>query len=308
MAGEPIIARDEAPTLTLAIGTIEPAPRVASGDIEAAKVGDLAERLTGDEFFTETPESTPSACVDGRSEADGTSANTLNAAGGTFSAVVGDILTTGTYLRSGSDTAATHAIAVYSFLRQAGYAVGGHDADHATGEGCGCGAEDKFKDLLDFIHAEGAAVRDVVGGIASALGIDIPDELHDHIVSRAGLLSTSGYVSTGSQLRAAFVDATGDKNAVRTLTGPHNEVVLVVNLDAGVTLDRARIRAEFGDKYQAFNVDVPALQAAAKALSLTPEEANAKLIAMLYYNVATAAVLGGKSMRVVVHHSASRAA
>lgn len=286
------------PALLLSIGrgTIEPAGRAL--DVEV--LDDMIERLRGDEFYVPTDRLRP------------------NAAGGTLSLVVGDALTTGRFRRPG-DTAKVHAKAVYTYLQKTQNStdarrfipavcvdgrtpvkdglenpavVGGHDDEHGPE---GCGAQKRLGDILTYLSQHGDEVR----GLMAAIGVDIDDTTHEATTARSASLLDEGYVSPGSELRQALVDVAG-KQSVATLAGEHNEVVLVINTQDGTTLDRAKLREVFGDEYEAFNVDVAALKKSAEAMSLTPEEAQQKFVAMLYYNVATAAVLAGPSLRIVV--------
>ena len=70
--------------------------------------------------------------------------------------------------------------------------------------------------------------------------------------------------------------------------------------------DRDAIREEFGDDYQAFNVDVWAFPKSAKVISTDERDQQQKLAALVYYNLATALVLVGPSLRVV-HQDPDRA-
>lgn len=279
--------------LAIAIGAIDPATRIASGEIAADRLDELTARLAGSDFFVHTDEFIPRQCVDGRPRADGTCEPAPNSSGGTFTLVVADALTTGRYRAPGEDAAA-HAKAMYAYLGVHGYKVGGHDADHTAGDGCGCGAEDKLDAMLAYIRDHGDSIRSFLADLAP-----VDDESHHHIVAAASELLDGGYVASGRALRQAFIDTAGEES-VETLTGPHHEVALVANTQAGTTLDRARLRAAFGDAYQAFNVDVAALRRAAEAVSVTAREAEQKFLAALYYNVAVAAVLSGPTLRVVV--------
>lgn len=282
---------DAAPKLIFAIGSIGPSHR---SNVDFATMQQVVNDLDDCFVATEPADIVPRQCVDGRPRSDNTCAPAPNAAGGTFSAVVGDALTTNHFRADKTANAAMHARQIYAFLTERGYAVGGHDADHASGNDCGCGAEDKLSAMLEFIRDHGADIRIFLKDLVA-----VSDQTHELIVGNASQLLQSGYVCSGKELRQAFVDIAGAES-VETLAGPHNELVLIVNTQPDTTLDRARLRTKFGDAYQAFNVDIPALRKAAEITSITPLERDQKLAAMLYYNVAVAAVLADSSMPVIV--------
>ena len=136
------------------------------------------------------------------------------------------------------------------------------------------------------------AIRDM----AAALGVNVPQETHDLIVGNA---SARTQFSTGKEL-LGILEANAREEFVDKLNGDHKEVVAVINKRAGTTLDRDALRAEFDEAYESFNVDVWAFEEAARVTSLSEEEVQQKIVAMVYYNLATTMVLVGKKMRIVV--------
>lgn len=279
------------PELGFGIGPIGPRERLRNGGISLEKLHEVLEALTDGAFFVQTQQIIPTLCVDGRPPATGSVEPAPNSAGGTFSLAVGEALARG----HADDNAAEHARTVYAELLAAGYQVGGHDADHASGDGCGCGAEDKLADILAFIAGRGADIRKLV----ASLGEEVGDSVHTLLTHSARELLRCGYADvSGKTLRDAYVGIAGEASVVR-LSGPHNEIAAVINTKLE-TIDRAKLRAAFGDNYQTFDIDVAALREAAKARATTDEEAAKIYLAMLYYNVATAAVLSDQSLRIVV--------
>lgn len=288
--------------LTLGEGAINPKERINSGEIAEQTVDQFAERI--DDYYVELDSGIliPTKCVDGRGRLDGLRVLGYNAAGGTFSLVMGDALTYQRYRHSG-EKAPEHAKRVFGELKKKEQTIGGHDADHTVSEAdCGCGAEDRLDDLdpakpsiLRYIARRGGDIR----ALLDSIGIDVTDEQHEMILANSQQLIAEHYATGGAALRDAFVETSGEESLER-LTGSHNEVLLAINTQRGTTLDRAKIARELGPEYQAFNLDVPALEDGAGLLSIPPKEARAQFIAALYYNVATAAVLAGPSLRVVV--------
>ena len=282
------------PTLVRGLGTIGPELRLASGDIDPATLQRFYTDLQGDAYFTAADGVIPTACVDGRMPAQAEAKRTPKSAAGTFSVVVGDALTRGRFLQA-DETAADHARHVYAYLRDNEFQVGGHDATHASETGCGCGAEDNLDRIFGFMADYGEDVREAL----SSLGVQINNGIHQSIMERIADRKQQGYTgATGKALRQAYVDTAGEAS-VETLDGPHNEVCVVINTKDG-TLDRAQLRAAYGDQYEAFDVDLPALRKTSEIVAETDDEAEQMYIAMLYYNYATAAVLSHASLCVVV--------
>lgn len=288
---------------SLGAGQIDPDSRINNGEqpIDVITITEVCEALTGDTYFVPTAqlEAIPGTCVDGRLDIHRQRKVLPSAAGGTFTMVVADALTTNRY-RQSQQNAAEHAQNVYAFIledeNRAGQ-VGGHDAEHPHGEhNSGCGACDNLATILGFIRDRGDDIRELI----EQLGYTVDEDTHRHIVGQAAKLCASDYAVSGDQLRAAMVEQATEAS-IETLTGKHNEVALVVNLEPNTTLDHKKLADDFGEAYEAFNLDVPALETAVSVLSLTKAEADAKLLAMLYYNVATAGVLAGPSLRFVVH-------
>ena len=280
---------------SIGLGTIDPDERLAHQEITSDALDSFLATLGN--FYTKVVRKSdviPCQCVDGRPRADGSYEPEPKAAAGTFSLVMGDALTTNAF-RNVGDNAAAHAEAIYTYLIHHGYHVGGHDADHASGAGCGCGAEDNLKTILEFISNHGGDIRDFL----EQFGIHINQRTHGQIIRQAKTLLTESYIVPGISLRQAAVTA-GGAACIETLTGPHHEVALVINTEPGTTIDRKKLAATYGNTFQVFELDLPALTAASKVLANTRSEAKQEQAAMLYYNVATAAVLAGPSLRVAL--------
>jgi len=284
-------------------GKIDPATRVQAGEITEVEINDFSERMATDEFDAAIAAlSIPNICVDGRGQSDGEQLLGGNAAGGTFTLVIADALTNGAYRKDG-ENAKDHAKNIYAELKKAGHDIGVHDDDHATGENCGCGAEDRLDNaadpnaptILGFIERRGNELF----GMLRSLNIPVSEELEAKIISNATKLRAEGYATNGADLRRAAVDVAGESSVVK-LTGVHNEVLARINLKPGTTLDRKKIAETFGPNYQAFNVDVPSIEFGVDQISQSVEEKHEKLVAALIYNLATASVLAGPSLRVVV--------
>lgn len=285
-----------------AAGAIGPKARIEKGEILEEKVDDLARRLTTDEFYDEVGDELGP-----------------NSAGGTFSLVVADALTTNRFRRQGQ-TAKEHAAALYGWLMEnkndaesrkiiprvcvdgrlpvGGSAknldvIGGHDDEHGSD---GCGAQKYLEDILVYINRRSDALREFAG----AHGVEVDNDTHELIVKNAGTLLAEGYASPGAELRAAYVGTAGEASVTK-LAGPHQEVAFGLNKDRTKTLNRPKIRAAFGEGYDVFGADVGVFPDAAAAVSLTEQEAWQKFVGLLYYNEATTTVLADESLHIAEH-------
>lgn len=266
-------------TLDNAVGGIE------ASDAQQEHLEAITERLGAGEFHVSVTGKIPKVCIDGRPGGE----LGPNSAGGTFTLTVADDLTTQRFSAGKSLAEADREVS--QVVIGEGEDVGGHCDEHAEGEKCGCGAKDKIKDIYGYMVNNSRVIREQ----AAKLGVEVSDEIHDQIISRAAERTD---FSTGAELSATLKDTAGSQ-AESVLRGAHNEVVAVVNTREGTSLDREALAEEFKDVYQAFNIDVWSFLEAAKAISLSEEEAAQKVVAMVYYNLATAGVLCGPKMRVV---------
>jgi len=273
--------------------------RLAQGTIEAhaaqaGRLDELTERVRAGEFLSPVRWSgldkmTLVRCVDGRVPEDGMNPLGPNSAGGTESLFVADDLTARRFAATDGTTAGGYANVV-SFLKTSGFEIGGHTDSHAAGDASGCGANDKLALIYAFIVEHGDALR----GVAAAFGIAISDETHERIVANAEARTE---FSNGVSL-FRILAGNADSHFVDVLAGNHQEVLTYLNTVPGTTLDRDKIAAEFGNDYQVFNVDVWAFEDAARVIAANEEDAMRKVVALAYYNIATAYVLAGPRMRV----------
>jgi hypothetical protein len=266
-------------TLDDAQGTIE------AGDAQQEQLEAVTQRLSTGEFHTTITGNVPKVCIDGRPGGE----LGANSAGGTFTLTVADDLTTQRFSAGKSLAEADREVA--QVIIGEGEAVGGHCDEKAGGEKCGCGAKDRIKDIYRYLADNQQAIREQ----AKKLGVDVSDDVHELIIGRA---LERGDFSSGAELSATLKEVAGTASE-SVLRGAHKEVVAVVNTRPDTSLDREALTEAFGEEYQAFNIDAWSFTEAAKAISLTEEEAAQKVVAMVYYNLATAGVLCGPQMRVV---------
>jgi hypothetical protein len=268
--------------LPYAIGTIE------VGLDQQERFEEFTERLATGEFHVHTNGTIPSHCIDGR-HGGGLGPN---GAGGTETLLVADDLTTKRFVGGGSLVNGFDALV--TMLLDAGLEVGVHDDEKNIDDvnKTGCGANDRLAEAYTFLIDNPEKIRD----LAIGLGVEIDNETYGLIVTNA---SARKDFPKGKDIYNVVKDKTEGKS-VDHLTGSHREVVAVINTKAGTTLDRDLLKNEFGENYQAFNIDVWSFEEAARATSLTPEEVDQKVAAMVVYNLAIAHVLCGPNMRVIV--------
>lgn len=281
---ETIEMQSDSAALTLgehATGTIEPTEQ------QQERLDEQHERLQSGEFHIETKFTIPCACIDGRCGC----VPRPDSAGGSETIMVADDLTTKRFAAEDGTTRGAYRNTL-DFLRRNGLPIGGHDdnGDHTTDGKSGCGANDRLEDIYRVL----ATKPEVVRAIASQLGVVADESDHNLIVQNA---EGRREFSRGRELLDDLSNC--DKDCIDHLEGTHNETVIVINTRYGTTLDRDKLAAEFGDKYQAFNVDVWAFEEAARLTSETDAEARAKGLAMVYYNIATALTLCGPNIRIV---------
>lgn len=267
----------------LAEGTIEPR------NDQVERLEEFTERVGGGEFHVATNETMPAGCIDGRC---GCSLKPTSA-GGTETLMVADDLINKQF-KGNDESTATAFANIVRFLRSNGRSVGGHDDERHNDLKTGCGANDKLSLIYAMIGKRAAEIR----ALAESIGVEVDDRTHETIVGNAGGRTE---FSNGTELYDVLDEAIG-ADAIDHLYGEHNEVLAVINKRVGTTLDRDVLELEFGPNYEAFNVDVWAFQEAANVISTTDDgdEAQQKVAAMAYYNLATALVLGGPGLRVVV--------
>lgn len=292
-----------------ATGTIDPGSR----ELDVNKVEQLESDVLEGRFDIPVLEGffLPCGCIDGRCPHDDEAFNAVpNAAGGTLSLLVGELLTTESNLASAASNSEEALASLIAYLQTQGYGdqIGGHTGaihlrENASDEEIakakltsGCGAND----ALAPIFGQMVEKPEVMLGVLDKLGISMDkDTTFPAMLQKAEtLLDRDGYFKAGKEVAGTLRAASPEGNCPE-LQGGHNEVFIRLNMAEGTTLDRRALKEAYGDDYQVFNVDVWALKKAADALSYTEEEAENKFAAMVMYQVATALQLCGPSMKVL---------
>ena len=283
----------------MTLDTLKPTGKIGpEGRLESDVIDHACEVAASDAAHSFIDDNSLDHCYDGRSNQGGNQLG-AKAAGGTNTLAAGLALRG---KREPGESAPQHVKRVSSEAKARGKRVGGHVAEvhgDATVE-CGCGAADREEDALVYI----AAYRDELRDFLRELGIDVSDELSEQIGLQAQALFDEGYAKRQGRNVVHAIGEVGGEGSIETLEGAHKEIVAVLNLAEGTTLDKDKLRELLGDKLggevQAFGVDVWAIKQNADELESDPVEAHKLFVAMLYYNLGVAAVLCNASLRVIV--------
>ena len=244
---------------------------------------ELKARVESGEFHVAAKTNVVGSCIDGRPGCDEL---LPNGAGGALLYVAAERLVGGN-----SESLIDTEKRVLENLKRNNSEVRVHADDHARGEMSGCGACDRMLQIFDILALRPDSVREIV----RELGVEVDDQTHDLII--AGAREENSFAS-GAELFATAYDILGE-DRVDQLHGDHNEMLVVVNKNPNTTLDRAELAAEFGDKFQVFNVDAWSFENSARLLSDDSNKQRQLAAAMTYYNVATALVLCDVSMNAI---------
>ena len=281
-----------------AAGNIDPATR----SLDKEKLEQFERDVLSDKFDVAVAEGVvlPCGCIDGRCPHADEAFNAVpNAAGGTLTLLVGELLTNSSNVASTAENSEEALASLVEYLKTTQYAdqVGGHTGpQHGNEEASGCGANDKLRGIMRQI----AEKSDVIEATLDKLGVPVSEDAFAGIIGKAqDLAAREDYFKPGAEVADTLKDASPEGNCP-ALVGDHNELLIRINTVEGLTIDRRAIKAEYGEEFQVFNVDLPSLKKAAEVMSTTPEEAEEKFAAMVIYQLGTALELCGPSMRAVV--------
>ena len=214
----------------------------AEGTIQATekqqeRLDEMTERLASGEFHVPTTITIPCKCIDGRISAKPTEGP--NAAGGTETLFVADDLTSKRFASDdGSVTGGMRNI--MTELEETGLLIGGHTDDyHSEETQSGCGANDRLEQIYAMIVRKADVIKEIADSI---LGEGIVDHAtSERIVANA---ASRKDFPAGQDVISVFKSARNAK--LEELHGEHSEVVAVINLKKGTTLDRRALAKELG--------------------------------------------------------------
>lgn len=255
---------------------------IEAGENQRERLEEFTERVGSGEFHKETTGTIPCTCIDGR-PCSNNKELMPNGPGGTETIMVADDLTTKDFALDGDNTTRGQHVNLIKFLKEQGFPVGAH---------IDCGANKYLAKIYSYMVQNASTLRTM----AESFGYEVKEEDHALIIGNA---SERTEFSDADDILSAVED---EDERIDELEGLHNEVMAIFNRRQGTTLDRDAVKAEFGENYESFNVDEWSFEEAAQAISHMggEDEVRQKRLAMLYYTLATAGVLCGPNMRVVV--------
>lgn len=277
---------------TIAQGSTGPTP----GDAEQAERADaLVRELLTDRWYGKADGVMVARCIDERlSETLRQVAEFLmapNAAGGTMTLVVADILTGGRI--TGSGTIAERFARMVDHLQSKGLLIGAHfdDHDHSEDGGSGCGACDKLGLIFVFMH-------DMLDGLCEYARAELHLEIDDVMIEdmRRELQSQPEF-SKGAEILSYLKGLPDGTVLVEKMLGLHDALAVMLNFIFGTTLDR-RALAKTGRS--AFNVDCWAFEPSARLVYGEDDQRQIvfAVAVMAVYNLATGGVLCNDEIRV----------
>lgn len=278
------------------VGKTGPVP----GDtLQAENADKLANELLGPRFYVTADGELVARCIDERLRrllqiiAGKTMAP--NAAGGTMTLTIADILTGGKIVGTTGTLFERHERMV-AFLVTKGLIVGGHadEHDHSEDGGSGCGACDQLSLILALLLEN---LDDLCGLVTSLTGIEIDDDVRNAI---RGELQQLPEIAHGNEILEVLRALPEGRALIEEMIGAHDALAAVINFVAGTTLDREALMEAL--KLSAFNMDVWAFKPSAELLYGKDDQRQvmAAVIVMYLYNFATSAKLCNKEIRVVV--------
>ncbi len=173
---------------------------------------------------------------------------------------------------------------------------GAHTDTHSehSPAACGCGAIDKAPIIL----GNAVKFKDEIRATIGALGIDTTglDEVEQEYAEYVG--GDMGEYS-GQSVMDEIIE---NGKIVKELSDDHKEVVVVLNLVEGFTVDQEKIREATSSKAQAFAVDVWRVKAIADRLYSddTDQVRHKAFLSELVYTLATAGTLTAGDLPVYV--------
>ena len=277
------------------VGNTGPVPGDA---IQAKQADDLATELLSPRFYVAADGVLVARCIDERLrrllQAIEGSTMAPNAAGGTMSLTIADMLTGGK-ITGTTGTLLEHHERMIAYLVGNGLIVGGHtdEHDHSSDGMSGCGACDHLSLILALMLEK---LDDLCGLITYLAGIPISDAVREGIRSELQRLPE---IARGHELLGALRALPEGQVLIEEMLGNHDALAAVINCIEGTTLDREALNQALS--LRAFNIDAWAFEPSARLLYGDDERQIAlAVIVMWLYNVATSAKLCNSEMRIVI--------
>lgn len=172
---------------------------------------------------------------------------------------------------------------------------GAHTDTHAQGPNCGCGAIDK----APLIVQNAVKFQKEIRGSIEALGIDTKglDEVEAEFKAYSAEIDGQEYA--GADVIKEVAD---NGKVIKELDDNHKEMLVILNLVDGYTVDQEKVRFTSSSDVQAFAVDVWRVKQIADRLYKTESDdiRHKALLSELVYTLATAATLTKGDLPVYV--------
>jgi len=196
-------------------------------------------------------------------------------------------------------------------LMQKGLTFGGHiDEGHGDDMKTGCGAIDELRGIVKK-SLEPVTAFQMKGLLRSMLGDKFDLEIYHSIVGEVRDLwameaiylarNEDGQFEYNHHAIDALRNNATEENPVAKLTGPHNEVGLVINTVKGTTFNRDSFSSDNDNEIQLFNYDIWHSHQLSETLYPGDERRQVKFItARAMFAVSTAMQLTDGSVRLLV--------
>ena len=181
-------------------------------------------------------------------------------------------------------------------LYELGIKYGAHDDEHANAPFCGCGAIDKYPEI---ILATQLFSEDIKNSLIGLFGDDFDEAIFNNVMENYQKATKTNF---GSYAGLNVKNAILNKGAVvKKLGGNHQEDFVILNFIKGTTFNQYGLYEYTNNKVQAFSVDVWRLQEYAEKISQHKKGSkNVAMYSMLIYTLATSAVLTDGSQKIFI--------
>lgn len=202
-------------------------------------------------------------------------------------------------------------------LTGAGIVCGAHEDTHAAGEGTGCGANDKYRLILQNVGKFQEQIAVTTAALLEVGGVGFKDTAYGAAMMHWQALAGDDEYFVADSGRKRFdaivgviADVQGDNEkpvaVSKRLDGDHKEDFIVINYTEGKTVSQRLLQQKLREDFpglpdeklaQAFVVDVPRIVELARGVATTDDELMTALHAGVAYQLATAATLTDGTLR-----------
>jgi hypothetical protein len=237
-----------------------------------------------DKYLVRADDAAPTRCIDGRIRAgwnESMSQQTLGPkiAGGTAHAALAHRIVDADHMQ-GKLLFEEDIRSVIKRFKAIGIGFGGHIDDNQTGSNTGCGAVDNINLILNRLQRP--EHQEQLRGLAELIlgeaydGREIVNEVIGRMLYLDALKPTympkenddpkGEYLYKKTIVETIRNEASQTQESVPALTGPHNEIALILNFVPGTTIDTDRFSSDNNNELQIFGWDIWQMQGEAKRL------------------------------------------